>query len=306
MMNSTQELDGKTLKELIEKFSHAWGQKLKLQGVVPTANDHNIKTGLSIFSQNSNAIPWEEDMKKILLKMEDFAPRNAIEQFISHIVNWHEGRFVAYESRRKERAYDIEGGALNFVRDSDKDASFDLSQGRFECLRWKDKLLFKTVYDLAIYQMILWELKPKTIIEIGSGTGGSAMWMSDLTRAYGLQSKIISLDIESPSFKYSNVKFIEGDCYKIESALKGKLLDNLEHPFLVIEDAHVNVCGVLKFLDQFLMPNDYLIVEDSEEKYEAISCFLKDKKSSYLVDTRYCDFFGRNVTCSHNSIFRRS
>ena len=37
---------------------------------------------------------------------------------------------------------------------------------------------------MAMYQMLLWELKPKTIIEIGSGTGGSAVWMADLMKSY--------------------------------------------------------------------------------------------------------------------------
>ena len=51
-----------------------------------------------------------------------------------------------------------------------------LSQGTHGLFTWKNHTIFKSVYDLAIYSMLIEELKPDVIIEIGSGKGGSAVW----------------------------------------------------------------------------------------------------------------------------------
>ena len=56
------------------------------------------------------------------------------------------------------------------------------SQGVKDVMRWKGLPLYKSVYDFALISMILWKLQPKTIFEMGSGEGGSAVWMSDLCR----------------------------------------------------------------------------------------------------------------------------
>ena len=153
--------------------------------------------------------------------------------------------------------------------------------------------------------MLLWELQPKTIIEIGSGTGGGAIWMADLMASYGLKTRIISFDLVKPAIKYDSVTFLKGDCNEIEKYMKAKVLEKLPHPWMLIEDAHVNVYGVLKYFHEFMEKGDYLIVEDSDIKQEEINQFIQDTDESYLVDAKYCDFFGRNMTCSYDSIFRK-
>ena len=37
---------------------------------------------------------------------------------------------------------------------------------------------FKNPFDWALYPILLWEVRPKTIIEIGSNQGGSAAWLA--------------------------------------------------------------------------------------------------------------------------------
>jgi cephalosporin hydroxylase len=302
MKKSTVQLDGQMLKLIINKFSDAWVQKIKVQGDVFTFHDPTIQGALTVLLQNMDSIPWDSDLEDILQLLEQFTARENIEAFISHMVNWYYGRFVDYDTRTKPGTNDPN---LDFLRRPEHDKNFSMSQGRFDCLTWKDTILFKTVFDLAIYQMMMWELKPKTIIEIGSGTGGSAIWMSDLLTAYNMECRIISVDIIPPAIQYKNVTFLKGDSYEIGTALDAQMLSQLPHPWLVIEDAHVNVQGVLNYMHQFLKQGDYLNVEDSESKQEDIAAFLEDKKGSYMVDTLYCDFFGRNLTCSWDSIFRR-
>jgi cephalosporin hydroxylase len=302
MKKTTAQLDGQTLKLIIIQFSDAWAQKVKDQGDVLTFHDGTIQQALTLFLQNMDAIPWNNKIDDIVSALQHFTQREQVEAFISLVISWHFGRFVDYDTRTKPSTH---GRNLDFLGKSERDKTFSMSQGRFDCLKWKDTILFKTVFDLGIYQMLMWELKPKTVIEIGSGTGGSAVWMSDLMTAYNLDCKIISVDIYRPSIQYKNVTFLKGDCYQIEAALDAQMLSLLPHPWLVIEDAHANVSGVLNYLHQFLQQGDYLILEDSVPKQDDIAAFLADKKGSYMLDTQYCDFFGRNLTCSWDSIFRR-
>ena len=49
----------------------------------------------------------------------------------------------------------------------------------------------------------------------------------------------------------------------IYSLIFNVLQQNLQHPWLVIEDAHVNLTGVLGYLEKFTEPGDYICVEDT-------------------------------------------
>jgi len=66
------------------------------------------------------------------------------------------------------------------------------------------------------------------------------------------------------------------------------------------------VAAVLERFHRFLAPGDYLVVEDSDVKRDAIRQFLGAHPGSYLVDTHFTDYFGRNATCAADSIFVRT
>jgi cephalosporin hydroxylase len=181
-----------------------------------------------------------------------------------------------------------------------------MSQGTTGCLQWKGKPLFKTVFDYAILPMLLWELKPATVFEIGSGAGASAIWMADTVKGFGGEAKIYSVDINAVTDEYESVQFVVGDCNSPASLFELALLRSAPRPWLVLEDAHVNVHDVLAHMDGFLAQGDYLFVEDSRIKTRELGAFLAQRDERYRVDTRYTDFFGRNATCAANSIFVRT
>ena len=62
--------------------------------------------------------------------------------------------------------------------------------------------------------------------------------------------------------------------------------------------------NVLQLFDKILECGDYLIVEDSTRKQQVIGKFLEESNDKYRVDQFFLDFFGPNVTCSKNSIFK--
>ena len=77
-----------------------------------------------------------------------------------------------------------------------------MSQGVKDCISWRGIELGKTVYDFALYPMIIWENQPVTILEIGSGEGASAMWMADVCKSSELFSQVYSVDIQPPNIVY--------------------------------------------------------------------------------------------------------
>jgi cephalosporin hydroxylase len=207
------------------------------------------------------------------------------------------GRFVPYEMRLQEEqtgaSCDI--GYLEML----------MSQGTTACLEWKGKPLFKTAFDFTMLPMLLEELKPATVFEIGSGAGASARWMADTMRVFGHRGRIYSVDIKAVTETYDGVHFRVGDCKSPVTLFEAELLLSAPRPWLVLEDAHVNVHDVLAHMDGFLAQGDYLLVEDSRIKTEDLAKFLAQRAQRYRVDTRYTDFFGRNATCAANSIFVR-
>ena len=175
-----------------------------------------------------------------------------------------------------------------------------MSQGTHSLISWKGLSLYKTAYDLVIYSMLISELQPNIIVEYGSGSGGSAVWMSDIAIAHGLDTKVFSYDLKKPNHKHKNIDFIECDLtHKMECDWgKGRKM--------VFEDAHVNIVELLLQTDRNLESGDYLIVEDSGNHYkqENISQFLDEAENRYEVDQYYLDFFGKNTGSCVDSIFK--
>ena len=53
----------------------------------------------------------------------------------------------------------------------------------------------KDPLDQTILQQLLWELKPRTVIEFGAYKGGSALWIADLLKLFGCQSRVVSSQV---------------------------------------------------------------------------------------------------------------
>ncbi len=178
-----------------------------------------------------------------------------------------------------------------------------------EGVHWKGVPNIKDPYDLALVPLLLWELKPRTVIELGSYLGGSAVWMADQLDAMKIDAKVYSFDIDISRIevKHPRVEFLRGDCMKPETLEPAGIAD-LPRPWLLIEDAHINTLGVLNHFHRHLRSGDYLIVEDTAyilEKYRALERFMEDHGESYRVDTRYTDLFGYNATFNFNGYLKR-
>lgn len=190
--------------------------------------------------------------------------------------------------------------------------------------------LAKDPFDKALYEVLLYEVKPQTILEFGSFAGGSAVWLADLAKTFELDTHVYSMDIDlglvvAEARQHPGVTFIQGDCNKVANTLTADMLSKLPHPLVVIDDAHVNVVEVCEHLHRHAMQaGDYLIMEDTipcipasfntdrmadvdwgDWKWQELNLFLERHAAEYLVDRYYTDFFGYNATWNWNGFFKR-
>lgn len=184
--------------------------------------------------------------------------------------------------------------------------------------RYKGLRLAKNPFDLVLYLQLLERLAPRTIIEIGTSEGGSALWFRDQCRTLGLETDIVSMDLEPPSWREDGISFWQVDSTRPDKTFPHARIEECPHPWLVTEDsAHIydSVQAVLSYFDKLLHRGDYMVIEDGvvadlrDDVYrayrdgpnKAVADFLQSRGDHYQIDTDLCDFFGPNVTYCPNS-----
>jgi cephalosporin hydroxylase len=245
---------------------------------------------------------WEECVRREIARAPEQAKGLAwdfvrLRQFLDR---WRQGRFVAHCEREQAGVHYATKYGTEFGNDV-----LLTCQGASTGLRWRGLPLMKTVFDFAIYPQLLAELRPRSIFEIGSGSGASAIWLADQASLVDPGCHVHSVDRVRVEQAHPGVTFHQGDCACPETLFDAALLTAAPHPWLVIEDAHSNVSAVLNHFDRVLLKGDYLYIEDSEIKGDAIRRLLAGREDVYAVDTKYTDLFGRNATCAFDSILVR-
>lgn len=179
-------------------------------------------------------------------------------------------------------------------------------------LTYKGLINIKSPFDLALYTRLIWELQPRTIIELGSFQGGSALWFADQmsvlcespgeVHSFDLHIKCIHQDAKHPHLNFHKVDLLDVE------TLDKDFLVGLPHPWLVIDDAHVQVFSIFNYLSALLVSGDYYVIEDVtlDATKEVIDGLRLVEELGYLVDTYYTDAFGSNLTCAPNAWLRKS
>lgn len=187
---------------------------------------------------------------------------------------------------------------------------------------YKDIICQKNPFDLSLYTKLLWSLKPKTIIEIGSAYGGSALWFADTLSSFNLNSHIYSIDLDISKIEVvdDRITFIQGSLFNLDSLLPERFIRNLSRPLLIVEDSshfYDATYHVLNFFKSLLEKGEYIIIEDGivrnlGENYKqyndgpnkAIEQFI-ERNRGFVIDTNYCDFFGHNYTWNTNGFLKK-
>ena len=272
--------------------------QLKSKDIVSNAKLENVIPRFVKKLQNQNGIPTFFDTAVNFHLTKKMNPDYDFCEIFEKVQNSKENRFVSHSTRIKDASKSEPNNK------SHQEPLFLSSQGTHSLIKWKEKPLYKTAFDLVIYSMILQEVKPDVIIELGSGLGGSAIWLADTASMLGLDTHVYSFDINKPMFKHNKVTFIEQDLTKINLKNKPQYWELFNGKKVIIEDAHVNLKDILNLFDSIIRKDDYLIIEDSNKKQNIISNFSNEKEPKYKLDQFFLDFFGTNMTCCTNSIFK--
>jgi cephalosporin hydroxylase len=183
--------------------------------------------------------------------------------------------------------------------------------------RYRGIPMLKNPFDLALYPLLLERAMPRTLIEIGSHRGGSALWFADQRP----EMRVVSIDVEPPAgVGHSRVTFLRGDACALDLTLQDDVMQRLERPLMVVEDSNHfagTTAAVLDFFDRWLVRDEYIVVEDgiltamrAGDAYDggplrAIHEFLRRTGGRYEVDRSLCDYFGTNVTWNVDGWIRR-
>jgi cephalosporin hydroxylase len=185
---------------------------------------------------------------------------------------------------------------------------------------YRGRPCLKDPFDLALYQLLLGRTSPRTIIELGTHAGGSALWFADQMRILELAPNVITLDIESIATPdMDGVTCVLADVHALADSALPELLGSAPRPFLVVDDGPHTVEAVgsaLSFFHGYLQPGEYIVVEDGicfelgyseldDGPNRAMTRFLSDHPDSYVIDRSYCDYYGVNVTWNTNGYLRR-
>lgn len=175
----------------------------------------------------------------------------------------------------------------------------------------------RSPFDYLLYQMVIFNVKPDLIIEIGTNAGGSSLYLSDLQQMYG-GGTIHTIDItdmvksELVLNNKNIVRFLGGyESYDLDNSLNYKKI-------LVIDDGSHTYKDVKNSLNKFkdiVSKDSYFIIEDgilNELGYsdygggplKALEEFL-GSNSDFFVDRDICDFFGKNATFNVNGYLKK-
>ena len=200
--------------------------------------------------------------------------------------------------------------------------------------RYRGAYLQKNPTDLSVYYQLFTHVRPRTVLEMGTCDGSSAIWYDDTAKTLDLDCHVYSVDCDPALLdeglkrrKPDTVDFITGDSKKIEDVFPPAMLEPLAHPWLVIEDCHVNTVGIIEYLHQFMKVGDYLVVEDTslalpnedisnedcelegnwgEPKMNKLKKLLRNPiGQNFKVDSFLTDFYGYNCTWHWHGFLRK-
>lgn len=194
--------------------------------------------------------------------------------------------------------------------------STSISDGHFK-VKYMGISAIRCPFDYIMYQMIISELKPDLVIEIGSSDGGGALYIADLMEIIG-NGIVHTIDIidrvNETTKNHPRIKhFLSGwKGYDLKEATDFSKILVIEDGSHMYEDSLGALCkfAPLVSLNSYLIVEDGIVNELGRGKWfnggplRAIREFLKSNEN-FKVDRTYCDMFGKNATFNVNGYLKR-
>lgn len=157
----------------------------------------------------------------------------------------------------------------------------------------------KCPLDLWAYQEIIFEVRPDAIIECGTASGGSALFLASMCDLVG-NGEVITIDIEDNEGrpKHKRIEYLLGSSTSKEIVEKVRnLIKDGDKVMVILDSDHhkEHVLNELRIYSHFVTKGSYLIVEDTNLNghpvfqdfgpgpMEAVEEFLKENKD-FVID----------------------
>ena len=159
--------------------------------------------------------------------------------------------------------------------------------------------VLKNPCDLWVMMELFWSLKPAAVVETGTAHGGSATFYADTAKAFALDCRVITIDI-NPKWSYDpaskDILSLVG--YSTDERIHQEARSEVEQArrkrdgaVLVILDSEHSAANVLQELRLYaglVTPGSYVVVEDTNVNghpsfpdhgpgpWEAVQTFLSE------------------------------
>jgi cephalosporin hydroxylase len=163
---------------------------------------------------------------------------------------------------------------------------------------WKGHTIEKNPFDLWMYQMLIWDLKPDVIVELGTWKGGSAIYFADILDFIG-KGKLLTIDKKAQEVPvHPRVTYLEGKILEPEIVQQARDFCEGAETVLVIADSDHSADHVLneaRLYAPLVTSGSYYVVEDAnafpphQGPWPAVQTYLQED-SSFEID-KSCERF---------------
>ena len=157
---------------------------------------------------------------------------------------------------------------------------------------WLGVPIIRLPDDIVVFQELVFQVKPRIILEIGIARGGSVILSSSLVELLGNNGRVIGVDIDIRSHNlerikahrmYKNITLIEGNILNKDTIKE--LTENLGQArvdILVLDSNHTHehVLEELQLLSGFVAVGGYIVLPDT---------VIEDFPQGYYSDNRPWD-----------------
>jgi cephalosporin hydroxylase len=156
--------------------------------------------------------------------------------------------------------------------------------------RWMGVTCLKNPLDLWIYQEIIWETRPDLIVETGTWSGGSALYLAHIMDLIG-HGRIVTIDLEIAARPaHPRIRYLDGRSSTDEEVVRtvAEIAAGSNGTMVILDSDHskAHVLAEIRAYHPLVTLGHYLIVEDTnvnghpalsefgEGPWEAVAEFL--------------------------------
>jgi cephalosporin hydroxylase len=168
-----------------------------------------------------------------------------------------------------------EGQRMSVQEDADITKAFSdlywLRSAPWMQVYWRGARLIKCPPDLWTYSEIIFETKPRVILETGTHYGGSALYFADLLDILGGQGHVYTVECElalvasASAWKHARITHITGDSLSDVVMEQMRTAAQGQRTMVSLDSAHTyeQVSAELALYGPLVSPGCYLVCEDT-------------------------------------------